>query len=221
MLLFQKARTKIINNKIIVVLIILLVIISGILTFKTIRDNQKSKEEDELISSFFNFDKEISEDTNDSQQQFEVDKQKIKNKEQYVGILQIPSINLQKGFYKIGSRKNTVNYGLEIISGSRMPNEKNSELVLAGHSGNGYLAFFKELDKVEKGSLIYVYYDEIKYTYKLEETTITNKDGEIKIEKDANSQTLILTTCNPDNRDKEQLILISKLINKEKYRNGE
>lgn len=221
MSLFQKVRTKIINNKIIVVLIILLIIISGILTFKTIRDNQKSKEEDELISSFFDLDKEIPEDTNGSQQQFEVDKQKIKNKEQYIGVLQIPSIKLQRGFYRKTSKKNTVNIGLEVINGSQMPNIENSELVLAGHSGNGYLAFFKELDKVEKGSLIYVYYDEIKYTYKLEETTITNKDGEIKIEKDTNSQTLILTTCNPNNRDKEQLILISKLINKEKYRNGE
>lgn len=214
--MFQKVKTKIINNKIIVVFIILLVIISGIFICKTIEDNQKIKEEDELITSFFDLDKEIPKDTNDNQSKVSDDNQKIK--EEYVGVLQIPSINLQKGFYKESSKKNTVDIGLEVISGSQMPNIQDSELVIAGHSGSGYLAFFKELDKVEKGSLIYVYYDEIKYTYKLEETTITDKDGEIKIEKDTNSQTLILTTCNPNNRGKEQLILISKLINKENYK---
>lgn len=220
MLLFRKIKTIVINNKILFVFIILLVIISSICVFKIIENNQNSKEEEKLITSFFDLNKELPKDTNSNESKKE-ESARICKQEEYAGVLQIPSINLQRGFYNKYSKKNTVNIGLEVISESQMPNIENSELVIAGHSGNGYLAFFQELNKVEKGSLIYIFYEGIKYTYKLEKTTITDKDGEISVEKDVDSQTLILTTCNPSNRDNEQLILISKLIKKEKYRNGE
>lgn len=213
--MLTKLKTVIKSNKLFIlstIIIILLVIVIDSFCYKGYQ-NSKERKEEEQISSFFELQEEKEDITSKNQ-----DTRKETEEEEFVGILSIPSIQLKKGFYNINSKKNTVDVGLEVLKGSRMPNEDNSSLVIAGHSGTGYLAFFKDLDKVEKGSLIDVYYNQMKYTYQLEETTITEKTGEIKIEKEADSQTLILTTCNPKNRDKEQLTLIASLIKKEKYK---
>ncbi len=202
-----------INRKLKFIVPILIVIIFGIIFANKIDTFSKEKEEEKRISSFFNFQKELIQDT----PKLLPSEGKI-SKEEYVGMLEIPKINLRKGFYSIDSKLNTVNVGLEVIKNSKMPDVENSELVIAGHSGNGYLAFFKDLNKIEKGDLIYITYQGYKYTYKLESTTITDKNGEIEIEKKVDSQTLILTTCNPSNRDKEQLTIVSKLIKKGKYK---
>lgn len=206
-------KRKMINKKLKFIVPILIVIIFGIIFANKIDTSIKEREEEKRISSFFNFQKELIQDT----PKLLPSEGKI-SKEEYVGMLEIPKINLRKGFYSIDSKLNTVNVGLEVIKNSKMPDVENSELVIAGHSGNGYLAFFKDLNKIEKVDLIYITYQGYQYTYKLESTTITDKNGEIEIEKKVDSQTLILTTCNPENRDKEQLTLVSKLIKKGKYK---
>ncbi len=205
----SRIKTKTINNKLKFILLILITVIISVVVYDKIDTSIKDKKEEEKISSFFDLQKEIQ-DTIKTPENME----RNSNNENFIGILDIPKINLQRGFYSLESSKNTVDIGLEVIKGSQMPDVENSELVIAGHSGNGYLAFFKELDKIEKGNLIYITYQGYKYTYKLKSTTITDKNGEIEIEKEEDSQTLILTTCNPENRDKEQLTLISILINK-------
>lgn len=200
-------KTKMINKKLKFIIPILIVIMVGIIFANKIDAFSKEKEEEKQISSFFDLQKELIQDT----QKLNPVEGKI-SKEDYVGMLEIPKINLQKGFYSMDSKLNTVNIGLEVIKNSKMPDVENSELVIAGHSGNGYLAFFKDLNKVEKGDLIYITYQGYQYIYKLKSTTITDKNGEIEVEKEEDSQTLILTTCNPSNREKEQLTLVSSLI---------
>ncbi len=70
---------------------------------------------------------------------------KTDNKEEYYGVLEIPKINLKKGFYNINSKLNDVNSNIELLKESVMPDNKNSTIYLAAHSGNSYLGYFKKL----------------------------------------------------------------------------
>ena len=61
----------------------------------------------------------------------------------YVGYLEIPSINLNKGFTAIDSPYNTVSKNIEVVKGTSYPDAKLGNFILAAHSGNSYLAYFK------------------------------------------------------------------------------
>ena len=133
--------------KIIKITVIILIIsywiynISG--TINTINDKK-------LVKNYFNSnDKEIAKQTKDN----------------YIGILEIPKIKLQKGFYDINNKKNNVNKNIQVLKNSTMPSENNSVLAIASHSGNGKKAFFKNLYKLEINDQINIYYqNKIYYT---------------------------------------------------------
>ena len=82
--------------------------------------------------------------------------------ESYIGYLEIPKIKFRRGFYNITSKLNTVEANIEIIKGSEMPDVTNANLIIAGHSGTGWKAFFKDLYKLEIGDEATVTYADIK-----------------------------------------------------------
>ena len=83
--------------------------------------------------------------------------------ESYIGYLEIPKIKFRRGFYNIDSSLNTVEANIEIIKGSEMPDVTNGNLIIAGHSGTGWKAFFKDLYKLEVGDEAIVTYAGINY----------------------------------------------------------
>ncbi len=91
-----------------------------------------------------------------------------------------------------------------------MPDEENSIIFLAAHSGTGTIAFFKNLDKLIKGDKIELKYKNKIYQYQIDKIWEENKTGYIHINKTEKKQ-LILTTCSPKNNNK-QLIINSNLI---------
>ncbi len=131
-----------------------------------------------------------------------------KSNSNYIGVLEIPKLYFKKGFYDINDLNNDVNKNIELLSGSVMPNYDNSILVFAGHSGNGELAYFNDIDKLVKGDDINVYYNNKKYEYIVIDIYNEEKVGSIKIN-DYNNK-LILTTCNQSDKTK-QLIVEAKL----------
>ncbi len=150
-----------------------------------------------LINEFWeNFDK-------DSKIEFE------KNPDNYIGILEIKSINFQKGFLDINNKNNNVNKNIQVLNNSTMPNTNNSLLVIAGHSGNGQKSYFKNLHKLNINDEINIYYANMKYTYKVSDIYNEEKDGTIELIKNT-EPTLILTTCNQKDKTK-QLIIEAKL----------
>ena len=132
------------------------------------------------------------------------------NKDDYIGILKIPKIKLEKGFYDIESSKNNVNQNIEILSSSTMPNEENSLLAIAGHSGNSNRAFFTDLNLLTLNDEIFIYYNNSRYTYKVKDIYNTSRNGIIDIYKEDGNY-LVLTTCNENNK-KKQMIIIAELI---------
>lgn len=110
-------------------------------------------------------------------------------------ILEIPKISLNKELYPNDKTHNTVDKNIEVIEKSTMPDVSHSNLILASHSGNSEIAYFKHLDKVEINDEAYIYYKGKKYRYLIKSIYDQEKTGYIKIKRDQTKKTLTLITC--------------------------
>ncbi len=138
---------------------------------------------------------------------------KINNdeKEEYLGILKIPKINLTQGFYNINSKNNNVNKSITILKESSMPSINGSIIYLTAHSGYGYLAFFKDLNKLELNDLITIDINNNSYKYIVNDIYEVDKNGKIMINHNPHDNYLVLSTCSA--HKSKQLVVIGKLLN--------
>ena len=113
----------------------------------------------------------------------------------YIGTLEIPKINLKRGFLDINSKYNKVNYNITVINGSTYPNETNNNLILAAHSGVCSVCFFDKLFNLSNGDIASITYKNVKYDYKLVNTYEVKKDGTVPIYRDYEKSVLTLITC--------------------------
>ena len=102
--------------------------------------------------------------------------EQVSQKEQPIGKVQIPKINLNKNLYKIGSKLNNVEENVTILE-SDLP----SIIVLAAHSGTGKNAFFKDLNKLNINDTINLTYTNANYTYTVINIFEQDKSGYITI----------------------------------------
>jgi len=134
---------------------------------------------------------------------------------EYIGYLNIPKINLTKGFLDVRSTENDVEKNILVVAGSNYPDTKKGNLILAGHSGTGWKAFFNDLYKLTNGDVAYVTYKGKKYTYQIVNIYKQPKTGSIAIYRDYEKTTLTLITCtNWDSTS--QTVYIAELVNVEK-----
>ena len=126
----------------------------------------------------------------------------------YIGVLEIPKIGLKKGFVDPFSIHNNIGENITILKPYMMPNKKNSTFILAAHSGNSNISFFKDLYKLSIRDTVYIYYNNKKYIYEVVKYYEEDKKGTITIKDNNNIKKLILTTCKSFNK---QLIYIAYL----------
>lgn len=139
-----------------------------------------------------------------------------KPKNYYIGYLEIPKINFERGFVDINSKDNDVSKNITIISGSKYPNVEKGNFIIAGHSGTGVQSYFKNLYKLNNNDEVNVYYKNIKYTYKIVKIYKQPKNGTIAIYRDYNKTTLTLVTCTKNDK-KTQTVYIAELQSKKSY----
>ena len=132
----------------------------------------------------------------------------------YIGILEVPKINLKKGFVDMDSKHNNVDYNMQIIKPSSYPNVDKGNLIIASHSGNSKISYFKHLYKLVVNDKAIVYYNDIKYTYNIVKIYEQEKYKPIKIYRDIDKTTLTLITCTR-NSDTAQTVYIAELENTE------
>ena len=125
-----------------------------------------------------------------------------------IGVLHIPKINFKMGFYNYDSKKNNVDKNIALLNNT-LPDKDKGTMIIAAHSGNSYLGYFKNLDKLNINDMIEIYYQDKEYIYIIDNIYEEDKDGTITYNKNINENILILTTCSK-NKDK-QLIINSKL----------
>lgn len=132
-------------------------------------------------------------------------------KEKPIGKLIIPKIQLEEEFYPLGSTENTIEKHVTILKDSTSPEEENSLLILAAHSGTAGVAYFEHLDELSIQDPIYLNYNQKDYVYEVIDIWEEKKNGYIHINKEEKDQ-LILTTCSPK---KEGYQLVINCIKKE------
>ena len=131
---------------------------------------------------------------------------------EYIGTLLIPKINLKKGFVAKDSPYNNVDQNILVVSVSDYPDVVNGNLILAGHSGTGYKAFFRDLYKLQLGDTAQIIYQNKQYDYRITKIYKQQKTGKIAIYRDYNKTTLTLVTCSKDD-NQHQTIYILELVN--------
>ena len=127
-----------------------------------------------------------------------------KENDEIIGTLTINKLNLSKNIYNINSSHNNVEENVTIL------NDDINLIVLAAHSGPGYIAFFNDLDKLELNDTINLTYKGKDLLYKVTNIEEQAKDGTIEINK-TNKQRLILTTCSKKDKNKQLVITTEKI----------
>lgn len=220
MLLKRKKENKIkkfkMSQLIIVGSFLLIVIGISLIGLKYYHLYNNYQEEQTMIDNFIEEQKDIPFDSvqveeNATEEPKEEVKQEIKKETpNYIAVLEIPKINLKKGLFAKGSSSNNVNKNIEILKESSMPDEINGNFILAGHSGSGSVAYFRNLNKLEIGDIAYVYYSGGRYGYKLVNTYEIDKTGKANIIRNANKTTMTLITCK--HNTEKQIVFIFELM---------
>lgn len=150
--------------------------------------------------------------TNENQSSNTSSNNKINNNSnnKYVGYLEIPKINLNQGLVALKDKNNNVNKNIQTIYPSDWPNVENGNLILASHSGNSSISYFKNLYQLTEGDTVNVYYTDVKYTYKIVNIYDVPKNGKVAIYRDTETTTLTLITCTK-NSDTLQTVYIAYL----------
>ena len=134
--------------------------------------------------------------------------------DEYIGYLIIPKINLTKGFLDVRSTENDVEKNILVVEGSNYPDTDRGNLILAGHSGTGWKAFFNELYQLQVNDTAYVTYKGKKYVYRITNIYKQPKTGKLAIYRNYDKNTLTLITCT-NNDSLTQTIYIAELVSVE------
>ena len=149
---------------------------------------------DYISNIFYNQNQEII--VSDGEQEVEEEEEDLGEvTNNYIGYLTIPKINLKKGFLDKRSPDNDVEKNILVVEGSSYPTKDKGNLILAGHSGTGWKAFFNDLYKLNKGDKAIVTYKGKTYTYKITNIYTQPKVGKIAIYRNYDKTTLTLITC--------------------------
>ena len=171
---------------------------------------QQEQEENALKDFYIKEEQKVDKvDKTTSEEVKEVSKSKVKY--DYIAVLKIPKINLEKGLVAKDSKYNNINYGVEILKESDSPDVINGNVILAAHSGTANISYFRNLDKINVGDEAIIYYQGKTYNYKFVKIYDINKTGKAKIKRDNNTSTLTLVTCRHNTN--KQIVLIAELQN--------
>lgn len=130
-----------------------------------------------------------------------------KIEQDYFLILEIPCINLNQLIYDINSEQNDVNSHVEILKNS---NIYKNLYFFAGHSGNGKVSYFNEIENLRVGDMIFVYLVDKKLSFIVNEIYLIPKKGYLIVDNDAYN-TLFLITCSLA-FDNKQLVVQANLM---------
>lgn len=155
---------------------------------------------------------EQQEESQELQVQIQEQPQQQINYETYIGILDIPKIGFNKGFYKKESALNNVKINIKILPISDYPDKEKGNVIIIGHSGNYNNSYFANLYQLTIDDIASITYNNKKYTYKIVNIYRDTKDGTVTVYRNENKTTLTLITCTKDDST-SQTIYILELVN--------
>lgn len=178
----------------------------GLITYDYLSNSKIDKKETELLEEFYEIEEEI--ESIEEPQLVEEVKEQIKVN--YIAVLKIPKIGLERVLVDPNNYLNNVNYNLEWLDGSSMPDEENGNVIIAGHSGSARISYFRKLDRLEIGDEASIIYNGKTYNYKVVDIYDIEKTGKAEIVKEKNTTTLTLITCRHNTN--RQIVVVFKQL---------
>lgn len=205
----NKEKEKRISPSVLAAILAVIILIGGFFLSYNYIQSKKIVAFDYMANVFYSNNKDVfAEEDGIKREESNSDEGPVTN--EYIGYLNIPKINLTKGFLDKRSTENDVEKNILVVENSQYPDVENGNLILAGHSGTGWKAFFNDLYKLEKGDVAYIRYKNKKYTYKIVNIYKHQKTGTIAIYRNYDKTTLTLVTCT-NNDSTTQTIYIAEL----------
>ena len=202
------------KSQLLIVGSLLILIGISVIGIKIFLDVRADNLEDIALVEFYEeqekIDNEIPTETEETDNTTE--QAKSTNSLDYIAVLKMPSIRLEKGLVAKDSYYNNVNRNIKILDESDMPDQENGNVILAAHSGNGRTAFFKNLDKLQIDDTVSIFYNGYEYKYRMINTYDVEKTGSVEITRNAQKSTLTLITCRHNTN--KQIVIICELVEK-------
>ncbi len=203
------------KSQLIIVGSLLIILGIGVIGGKYLYNYFQTRNEEQLIDTFFEEQKEIIEDTTPEvpeEKEITETPKPTRTKINYFAVIKIPKIGLEKGLASKGSYYNNVNRNILVLNESDMPDKDKGNVILAGHSGSGRTAYFKNLHKLERDDEVSIFYNGSEYKYKVVNQYDIEKTGTANIVRNAEKSTLTLITCRHNTN--KQIIYICELVEK-------
>lgn len=203
------------KSQLIIVGSLLIILGIGVIGGKYLYNYLQTRNEEQLIDTFFEEQKEITEDNTPEVPEEVVEDETPKptnSKIDYFAVIKIPKIGLEKGLANKGSYYNNVNRNILVLNESDMPDKDKGNVILAGHSGSGRTAYFKNLHKLQADDEVSIFYNGHEYKYKVVNQYDIEKTGTANIVRNAEKSTLTLITCRHNTN--KQIIYICELVEK-------
>jgi sortase A len=125
-----------------------------------------------------------------------------------MGIIEIPKIGLSAVFVS-GTDPACLRSGPGWYPGTSLPGEPGN-VAIAGHRST-YGAWFRRLDRLERGDRIYLSYRDKTFTYEVEKVFATRKNDWSVVGR-TDYPALTLTTCHPVGSARQRLIVRARLV---------
>ena len=179
---------------------------AGLIFYDYYSEQKINMQEHEAIEEFYE-EERITDSIEEPQKIEEVEEQ---TKVNYIAILKIPKIKLERGLVEPSSYLNNVKYNLQWIEGSSMPDQVNGNVIIAGHSGSARVSYFRKLDQLVIGDSVSIDYKNKTYNYKVVDIYDIEKTGTAEIIKNKNTTTLTLITCRHNTN--KQIVIICEML---------
>lgn len=183
--------------------------INSIINFINIQ-NEKDLIKEYYENEEYIVDVPVVEEETPQEEQLDEKKEEKKVEVNYIAVIKIPKIGLEKGLASKDSYYNNVNRNIQILTESDMPDKEKGNVILAGHSGNSSVSYFRKLNKLQNNDEVIISYKGKDYVYRMVNSYEIEKTGYAHILRNAEKTTLTLITCKHNTN--KQLIVIFELI---------
>ena len=182
------------------------------ITYYVASNKNLDNQEQNALKDFYIKEQEIIEDDKKDEEP-KNEEVKEHKKIEYIAVLKIPKINLERGLVDPSSYLNNIDYNVQILKNSAMPDQRFGNVMLAAHSGNARISYFRNLDKLDINDNVSISYKGKIYSYKVVNIYDIEKNGKAQIIRNKNVSTLTLVTCRHNTN--KQMIVICELVSVE------
>ena len=178
------------------------------ITYYVASNKNLDNQEQNALKDFYIKEQEIIEDDKKDEEP-KNEEVKEHKKIEYIAVLKIPKINLERGLVDPSSYLNNIDYNVQILKNSAMPDQRFGNVMLAAHSGNARISYFRHLDKLNIDDDVIINYNGKTYNYKVVNIYDIEKTGKAQIIRNKNASTLTLVTCRHNTN--RQIVVICEL----------